>query len=176
MSYQYAEKFAYGHGSLGLYFHEVRIRPFLSARHLNFVCFQIRMLLRLTPERGGDGTVHGITVMNDTGSAILSLFDTDMLRLGRLEGYTGRAGQVEVRSANGTTNTYPRIHVQVQLARTDDSPWSNWINEWAIVKPSSPNVPRLSGIGIRRILYLGTAPGNHLLAVAATKGGMTSLI
>jgi hypothetical protein len=46
---QFAEKFAYGHGSLDLHFHEVRIRPFLSASHLNFVCFQIPMLLRLTP-------------------------------------------------------------------------------------------------------------------------------
>ena len=176
MCHQYAEKFAYDHGSLGLNFHEVRIRPFLSARHLNFVCFQIRMLLRLTPQRGGDGTAHGITVMNDTGSSILSLFDTDIQHLGNLQGYTGGAGQVEVRNANGTINNYRQIHVQVQLVRDDDSPWSNWINEWAIVKPSSPNVPRLSGIGIRGILYLGTAPGNHLLAVAATKGGLTSLL
>ena len=176
MCHQYAEKFAYDHGSLGLNFHEVRIRPFLSARHLNFVCFQMRMLLRLTPQRGGDGTAHGITVMNDTGSSILSLLDTDMQHLGNLQGYAGGAGQVEARNANGTINNYPQIHVQVQLVRDDDSPWSNWINEWAIVKPSSPNVPRLSGIGIRGILYLGTAPGNHLLAVAATKSGLTSLL
>ena len=76
--------------------------------------------------------------MNDTGSAILSLFDTDMLHLGNDQGYTG------------------------------------WINEWAIIKPGAPNVPRLSGVGIRDVLYLGTAPGNQLLAVATTKGGMTS--
>jgi hypothetical protein len=52
--------------------------------------------------------------MNDTGSSILSLFDTDMQYLGNLQGYTGRAGQVEVRNANGTINNYPQIHVQVQ--------------------------------------------------------------
>ena len=45
---QYTEKFAYDHGSLGPSYHEVRIRHFLSARQLNFVCFQIQMLLRLT--------------------------------------------------------------------------------------------------------------------------------
>jgi hypothetical protein len=173
---QFTEKFAYGYGSLGLNFHEVRIRPFLSASHLNFVCFQIRILLRLTLQRGGDGTTHGISVMNDTGSSILSLFDTDMQHLGSFQGYTGRLGQVEVRSANGMIDRYPRIHVQVQLMRDDDSPWSGWIDEWALVKPSSPNVPRLSGIGMRDILYLGTAPGNNLLAVAATKGGLTSLL
>jgi hypothetical protein len=114
--------------------------------------------------------------MNDTGSSIMSLFDTDIQHLGNLQWYTGGVGLVEVRNANGTINDYPQIHVQVQLVRNDDSPRSNWINEWAIVTPSSPNVPRLSGIGIRQVLYLGTAPGNHLLAVAATKGGLTSLI
>ena len=112
------------------------------------------MLLRLAPQRGGDGTVHGITVMNDTGSDILSLFNTDMPHLGNAQGYTGWLGQVAVRNANGTINSYRRIHVQVQLVRDDNSPWSGWIDERAIVKPSSPNVPRLSGIGIRKILYL----------------------
>lgn len=35
-----------------------------------------------------------------------------------------------------------------------------------------PNVARLSGLGIRKILYLAAAPGNHLLAVSTTKGGL----
>jgi hypothetical protein len=39
MCYQFAEKFAYGHGALGLDFYEVRIRPFFSARRL-IVCFR----------------------------------------------------------------------------------------------------------------------------------------
>jgi hypothetical protein len=60
--------------------------------------------------------------------------------------------------------------------REDDSPWSDWINERALVKPVAPGVPRLSGNRIRDVMYLGTAPGNHFLAVAATKGGMTSLL
>jgi hypothetical protein len=100
--------------------------------------------------------------MNDTGSNIMSLFDTDIQYLGNLQGYTGWLGHIAVRDASGTINRYRRVHVQVQLTRDDDSPWSGWINERAIVKPSSPNVPRLSGIGIRKVLYLGTAPGNHL--------------
>ena len=66
--------------------------------------------------------------------------------------------------------------MQVQLVRDDDSPWSDWINEYAVVKPASRGVPRLSGQGIREALYMGTAPGNHVLAVATTKGGMTSLL
>ena len=39
-----------------------------------------------------------------------------------------------------------------------------------------PGVSRLSGVGIRHRLYVGTAPGNHRLAVAATRAGSTSLL
>ena len=37
------------------------------------------------------------------------------------------------------------------------------------------SLSRLSGAGIRDALYFGTAPGSHVLAVSATKGGSTSL-
>jgi hypothetical protein len=106
------------------------------------------MLLRLIPDQGGDGTVHGIIAMNDTRSDILSLFNTDMPHLGNLQGYAGFVGNVA---------------------------WSDWIVEEAMVQPLRPGVSRLSGIGIRGALYIGTAPGNHFLAVAATKGGLNSL-
>jgi hypothetical protein len=45
--------------------------------------------------------------------------------------------------------------VQVQLVREDDSPWSDWISEYAVIKPASQGVPRLSGYGIRKKLYIG---------------------
>jgi hypothetical protein len=134
------------------------------------------MLVRLIPQQGGDGTVHRVNVINDTGSSLLTLFDTDILQLGILEGYTGWRGEVTVRNASGTVNRYRRIRVQFQLLRDDDSPWSNWINDYAVIKPDSQGVPRLSGCGIRRVMYLGTPPGNHLLAIATTKGGMASLL
>jgi len=47
------------------------------------------MLLRLTPAYGGDGTVHGIIAMNDTGSDVLTLFNTDLALLGNIHGYMG---------------------------------------------------------------------------------------
>jgi len=133
------------------------------------------MLLRLIPDQGGDGTVYGIIAMNDTRSDILSLFDTDMLHLGNLQGYAGFVGNVAIRFANGAINIYPKILVEIQLVRNDDSPWSDWIVEDAMVQPLRPGVSRLSGIGIRGALYIGTAPGNHFLAVAATKRGLNSL-
>jgi len=134
------------------------------------------MLVRLKPQRGGDGTIHGIIAMNDTGSDILTLFDTDLLHLGNIQGYTGWPGPVAVGNANGTVGVYPLIHVQVQMVRNDCSPWSDWIDELAIVRPAAPGVPRLSGVAIRNFLYFGTAPGNHSLAVSATRGGLTSLL
>lgn len=145
-------------------------------RSLSKFRFKLRMLLRLTPQRGGDGTIHGIIAMNDTGSDILSLFNADMAHLGNLQGYAGWIGPTAILSANGTINTYPTILVQVQLVRNDNSPWSDWIDECAIVKPLLPNVPRLSGIGVRNVLYLAAAPGNHLLAVSTTKCGLASLL
>jgi hypothetical protein len=78
-------------------------------------------------------------------------------------------------NVSGGTTLLPTIRVQVQLVRDNNTPWGDWIDEAAIGKKPSLGVPRLSGVGIRGVLYIGTAPGNHLLAISATKGGLTSL-
>ena len=134
------------------------------------------MLLRLTPAFGGDGTVHGIIALNDTGSDILTLFDTDLPRLGNIQGYTGWLLPSAIIDASGVITLFSTLRVQVQLAREDNTPWSDWIDEKALVKQSGPNMPRLSGLGIRKVLYFGTAPGNHRLVASATAGGLGSLL
>jgi hypothetical protein len=134
------------------------------------------MLLRLIPVFGGDGTTYGIIAMNDTGSDCMTVFDVDFAHLGNRQGYMGWTWPVTILDANGTNTIFQSILVQVMLIRDDDTPWSDWINEQAIVKPLIPGLLRLSGLGIRRDLYMGTAPGNHHLAVATTKGGLTSLL
>jgi hypothetical protein len=80
------------------------------------------MLLRLTPLLGGDGTVHGIITMNDTGSDILSVFTTDLPRLGNIQGYTGWQAPTTVIDANGGMTFFPTILVQVRLVRDDNTP------------------------------------------------------
>jgi hypothetical protein len=80
---QCAQKHAYGQRPFGVNFHEVSIGP------LHFL-LQIRMLLRLTPALGGDGTVCGIIIMNDTGSDFLTFVTTDLPLLGNIQGYAGR--------------------------------------------------------------------------------------
>jgi hypothetical protein len=87
------------------------------------------MLLRLTPAYGGDGTVHGIIAMNDTGSDILTLFNADLALLGNINGYIGWRMPVSVMDATGTITIFPTISVQVQLVRDDDTPWGNWIDD-----------------------------------------------
>ena len=134
------------------------------------------MLLRLTPAFGGDGTVLGIIAMNDTGSDLLTLFTTDLPLLGNSQGYIGWMGPMSVIDASGTTTVFPMIFVQVRPVRDDNTPWGNWIDEDAIVKQPGLGLSRLSGVGIRRHLYIGTAPGNNRLAVATTKGGLYSLL
>lgn len=114
--------------------------------------------------------------MNDTGSNMLTLFDTDLLELGNIQGYLGWQLNSNIEDAGGGVTSFRTIEVQVQLVRDDNTPWSQWIREIAIIRPSQPVVPRLSGTGIRRAFYIGTAPGNHLLAVSETKGGLTTLL
>ncbi len=128
------------------------------------------------PHRGGDGTVHGIIAMNDTGSDILSLFYSDLQYLGNTQGYTGWRGVIPISYGNGAIQYYVRIKVEVQLVRDNNTPWSDWFEEVAIVKPDSQGLSRLSGYRMREVLYLGTGPGSHSLAVATTKGGLASLL
>ena len=69
------------------------------------------MLLRLTPGLGGDGTVHGIIALNDTGSEILTLFNTDLPLLGNMQGYAGWQPTTSVVEASGTVTLFPTILV-----------------------------------------------------------------
>jgi len=114
--------------------------------------------------------------MNDTGSDKLLLLDSDIDELGSLQQYTGLGPQIQVTFANGTQQFFRSIFVQVQLVDNENLPWSDWIEEHAIIMQDGPTVVRLSGPGLRNAMYIATAPGNQFLAVSATKGGLTSLL
>jgi hypothetical protein len=81
--------------------------------------------------------------MNDTGSDVLTIFDVDMPFLGNYQGYNGWVGPIVIEGAGGIVGIFQKIHVQVQMVRDDNSPWSDWILEVAIVRPledmNSPN-------------------------------------
>ena len=114
--------------------------------------------------------------MNDTGSDVLTLFDDDFLSLGNTVGYSGWLQPVKIVDANGNVLFFPCVQVQVRMVCDDNTPWGDWMEETAIVRVRVPGVSRLSGPGIRTHLYFATAPGNHTVAVASTKGGLVSLL
>ncbi len=134
------------------------------------------MHLRLIPELGGDGTFCGVIVLNDTGSNIFTVFTSDFQHLGNTQEYDGWIGDGSVTDANGTATVLPQLIVQVRLVDNHSEPWSDWIFERAIVRTPHPSVDRLSGRGFRDVFYIGTGPGNHVLAVSASKGGLTTLL
>lgn len=57
---------------------------------LNFIfTFQLVVEVKLMPERGGDGLLHGKGVMNNTGSSVLTLLDISQSYLRDLNHYIG---------------------------------------------------------------------------------------
>ena len=126
---------------------------------------------------GGDDRVTiGFTIGNDTGSNILSLFSTDLDALGcNYQTYNGIMGDVVVATANGVC-LRDRILVEMQLLRADYSPFTSWFVESAVVVPNvlGQDQMRLSGNGMRQILFFATSPGNATLYVAEKKSGIIS--
>lgn len=126
---------------------------------------------------GGDDRVTiGITIGNDTGSNVLSLFSTDLDTLGcDYRNYNGMMGDIAVATANGVC-IRARIMVEMQLLRADHSAFTSWFVESAVVIPTvlGQNQMRLSGNGMRQILFFATSPGNATLYVAEKKSGIIS--
>lgn len=126
---------------------------------------------------GGDDRVTiGITIGNDTGSNVLSLLSTDLDTLGcDYRTYNGIMGDITVATANGVC-TRARVMVEMQLLRADQSPFTGWFLESAVVIPTvfGQNQMRLSGNGMRQILFFATSPGNAALYVAEKKSGIIS--
>jgi hypothetical protein len=134
------------------------------------------MLIRLDPDQGGDGSTYGIIALNDTGSDILTLFDVDLQYLGNLQEYTGWGGFMPIVNASGTHDFLRTVVVQVRLVTNEIEPWTDWLDEEAIVRTIGPGMLRLSGTGIRKVLYFGTSPERNVLATSTTKGGLLSLL
>jgi hypothetical protein len=63
------------------------------------------MKVRLAPRSGGDGTRHDISDLNDTGSDLLTLFYTDLMRMRPYQQYRGYNGFVNIARAGGQVET-----------------------------------------------------------------------
>ncbi|OAL75712.1 hypothetical protein A7D00_1312 [Trichophyton violaceum] len=112
-----------------------------------------------------------VTLLNDTGSNTMTVFDTDITALGIPPTYMGYGADVLITTAGGTLRRR-QISVEIQLLDLQGNAVSDWILEAGIVTPATAGVTRLSGNGIRQSLYFATAPGNQHLYVAEKKNGI----
>ncbi|EGD85244.1 hypothetical protein H112_08975 [Trichophyton rubrum D6] len=112
-----------------------------------------------------------VTLLNDTGSNTMTVFDTDITALGIPPTYMGYGADVLITTAGGTLRRR-QISVEIQLLDLQGNAVSDWILEAGIVTPATAGVTRLSGNGIRQSLYFATAPGNQHLYVAEKKNSI----
>ncbi|KAI4152914.1 MAG: hypothetical protein LQ340_002622 [Diploschistes diacapsis] len=155
--YQLAAKAAYGHG------------PYANSHEL-------LASIRLALWAGGDGSTTNVTMMNDTGSDVMTLLDTDLMNLGNIDYYIGGRDLMSVSNASGIEELLWIHYLNVQLRTQDGEPIGRWFDEIAVLRRSYPGIVTLTGSGIRRVFWMGTSPIFDALAIAETRGGMTSLL
>ncbi|KDB21867.1 hypothetical protein H109_06216, partial [Trichophyton interdigitale MR816] len=104
-------------------------------------------------------------MLNDTGSDLLIVFDTDLIILGIPPTYMGFGPPIGIVTAGGS------VLVEIQLLNFQREPIPGWTFEEAVVvlSRSSEGAVRLSGNGMRQCLYFATAPGNTQLYVSQEK-------
>ena len=97
-------------------------------------------------------------MLNDTGSTISSMFDTDVLALDPTHQYTGYGLPTELSLADGSTIDRPVIFLQ------------------AVIMPIGPGVMRLSGKYMRREFFFASPKGNMFTAVSTAKTALVNLL
>lgn len=133
--------------------------------------------MRGIPGFGAIGGEIRRQIVNDTGSNMMSLFDSDLIAMGiqRVNSgpnpYLAWGIPMPILTANGIVNR-DSLTIQIQLQKQDTTAASEWIREGAVVVPQQGN--RLSGGEIRNNFYFATAPGNQHLFVAEKKNGIIS--
>lgn len=129
--------------------------------------------MRLIPDLGGTDATVNVSILNDTGSTVQSVLQTDLAAMGLNPQYGGLGPAIVVQTANGPVNRQS-IFVELQLMRADGTAVSGWIRELGLITPPGAAQMRLTGAGIRNHLYFATAPGNQNLYVAEKKNGIMS--
>jgi hypothetical protein len=107
--------------------------------------------MRLLQSEGGDGTVKMITILNDTGSDRMTLFDIDLWALGDLSNYIGGTQYTTIGNSSAATETLQEYTLDIQLITEEGEPWGPWFRETAVLRTHCLGLNRLSGDGIRRV-------------------------
>ncbi|KAJ5957676.1 hypothetical protein N7501_011955 [Penicillium viridicatum] len=130
--------------------------------------------IRIPPQYGGDANLSRyILICNDTGSNVLTIFDSDLRALNFSMARYLRAirGSVQVNTANRWA-LQTLMFVEMQIVTSTFVPLTPWFEESAIVKADTPGDRRLLGAAMRNYLFFATAPGNAHLYVAQKKAGI----
>lgn len=79
-----------------------------------------------------------VTIGNDTGSNILTIFPTDLIALRYdPQTYGGDMGIIAIDTPNGVCNR-EKVAVEIMLVRADGSPVTGWFVEAAAITPVTP--------------------------------------
>ncbi len=128
--------------------------------------------MRLILALGGNGTVINVTILNDTGSTIQTVFRNDLIAMGaHLVQYHGYGHIVQIGTANGNVNGRS-IWVETRIMNGTGA--SDWFFELGVIMPQGQISTRLTGSQIRNHFYFATAPGNQHLYIAEKKNGIVA--
>lgn len=104
-----------------------------------------------------------VEVHNDTGSNLLTVFDTDLWSLGSSETtYWAIEAPSAVRLAAGHTVMMRCMPVEIRLLDRNGFPMTPWFEERGVLVEYKPGSIRLSGLSMRNELYFVTNRSNIL--------------
>ena len=133
---------------------------------------QIPFYMMGARDHGGGGRILFGSMINDTGSNVLTLYPSEVRAMALPQNYTGWGEIVSIMTANGIIRRR-KIIIQIRILSSDpyQTPLSDWINEEAIVTldDGAMQFDRLSGGLMRSKLFFATAPGSDKLYVANNK-------
>lgn len=123
--------------------------------------------IRLPKKYGGTGKAIEIEMLNDTGSAFLRLFHTDLEEMGYdCYTYWGHTDNITLGTGNGEVRR-KSLWVELQLLKPDDkTPFGDWFLERATIGDMDLCMGRLTGSQVRNEFSFLTTPGNRHLYVA----------
>lgn len=114
--------------------------------------------------------MHGINVINDSGSDILAFFYADLECSRNLQFYEGWTGRMDFGAAGGQVEHLYTVSVELRFTQPMILiPWGPWFPEQAVLRDLVPGIDRLSGAGMRDHYFFGTRLDNVILGSTLTQ-------
>lgn len=129
---------------------------------------------------GDDNRILDVSICNDTGSNIQTIYERDFNHLNNNQAYRGPMNHALISGVNGVAQ-YPTVMMELRITKLDNAtqqfvPMTQWIAELFVVRQYAPSTNLLSGNEMRKVLFFATAPGTDFLYVAGTRNGLLSIL